>query len=76
MHGLDNYHEFGVGKGATPPTATTRVDGTAGFGKTPTIGQNVSVILASLRNGDLYKVMHETLRDVQASTQSRLNPRL
>ncbi|CAO1631666.1 unnamed protein product [Parajaminaea phylloscopi] len=77
MHGIDNYHEFGVGQGAnTSPTTATTI-GTAGhFGKTPSIGQNVSVILASIRNGDMYKVMHETLRDVQTCTQAKLKHKL
>lgn len=41
------------------------------FLKRPTIGQNVSVILASIRNGDLYAVMHEVLRDVRRSNEGQ-----
>lgn len=74
MHGLDNFAEFGIGK-SHDATASAGVGG-SDFGRTPTIGQNVSVILASLRNGDLYKVMHEVLRDVQASTTGEIKQKL
>jgi hypothetical protein len=44
MHGIDNYHEFAD---------------IEAFKKRPTIGEGVSVILESLRNGDLFKVLFE-----------------
>lgn len=59
MHGLDNFHEFGLkdGESAAKPVKVDSAE--LEFKTRATIGENVSRILAALRSGELYRVMWE-----------------